>query len=607
MQNHFYTIIYWLDPWYWISLASLLCLIILISPLPLSTEKDVSITEQALMYARRVILIAVLLLSVLLPVMIALFAYGLSQDSNYVSKVLQRVFVLSLQQQWTWLAAGGVGGIFMKIFTHRYILPSWSAWWSYRRVAQRNDHPSDVRVEAQRLKSKQFTPEKYYRADQIFLGLNGENKPITVPVDRWQAENQKIIGPTQTGKGVLIGVQLDQAIRQHMCTIFIDPKPDKHALAIMEQACAASGRALITLDLNGHLPGKWAPFRTGTDREIKTRLYTSLGLLETGNESDFFKIKERRIIDRLYPYWDKEIHGLYKALDGMDSPPERALAVISEYHGLKTINPSKHRGVDIERALKENAVVYVRGSITDPLIIQICSLLIQCILQSAMRLYTTQERAAHLFLCVDEVRFMVTDLLADTLATITGTNAHLAIAYQSLEDIRNIRDVNVNAKSVEKSINVNCKSAVYYQAADFATAEYAAEQTGTRQVSRYRFNVNQNLLGGETYADKHMITQEEQAYISPNTLMMLPERVAVHKRPNQLAELLYTAWINVKASTAQDRKASHAARPSSKPAASIPTEEQMHPGTLTDEKLSLIAANKQTISLDDAVGIDDVD
>ena len=161
---------------------------------------------------------------------------------------------------------------------------------------------------------------------------------------------------------------LDQAIRHHMCTVFIDPKPDKHALAIMQRACKETGRQLVTLDFTGHLPGKWAPFRTGTDREIKTRLYTSLGLLETGKESDFFKIKERQLIDKLFPQWDKEIHGLYKALQSMESPPERALGVISEYHGLKTINPTKHRGVDIERALKENAVVYVRGSTTDPLI-----------------------------------------------------------------------------------------------------------------------------------------------------------------------------------------------------------------------------------------------
>ena len=546
MQNLLLILIKHSDPWYWISIAILLCVIILINPLPLSTEKEVSFASHVVMYVRRLLLIVLLLLMVCVPLMIALLAYGLSQDSHYVQKVMHAVFIQKMMQHWSLLAAGIVGGIFFKLLGLRYLLPVFSGWYTHRRVAQRGDSPSDIRAEAARLKPKQFTPSDHYQADQLFLGLNSQSKPIRIPVEQWKTENQKIIGPTQTGKGVLIGVQLDQAIRQHMTTIFIDPKPDKHAYHIMQQACTDAGRTFLTLDFNGHLPqGKWAPFRHGTEREVKTRLYTALGLLETGNESDFFKIKERRMIDRLYAKWDGEIRSLYKALEAMDTPPERALSVVGEYTGLKTINPSKHRGIDMERVLKENAVLYVRGSIVDPLIIQITTILIQCILQCAMRLYTTQERAAHLFLCIDEVRFMVSDLMADTLATITGTDAHLTIAYQSLEDIRNIKDVNVNAKSVEKSINVNCKSSVYYQAADFETAEYASEQTGTRQVARYRFNVNQNLLGGETYDSKHMITQEDQPYINPNTLLMLPERIALYKRPNQLAELLYTAWINV--------------------------------------------------------------
>ena len=546
MKNSLFFFINNSDPWYWVGIALLLCIVTLINPLPLSTEKEVSFSAHTVMYIRRTVLIALLLFIVCVPLLITLLAYGLSLDTEYVHKVIRVVFIKRLALHWPLLSAGLVGGIFFKLLGLRYLLPVLSAWWSHRRVAQRGDSPSDIRAEASRLKTKHFRPQKYYKADQIFLGLNSRNKPIHIPTDQWKSENQKIVGPTQTGKGVLIGVQLDQAIRQHMTTIFIDPKPDKHAFAIMQQACADTDRTFLTLDLNGQLPqGKWPPFRHGTEREIKTRLYTALGLLETGNESDFFKIKERRIIDRLYGNWDGEIRSLYKALEAMDSPPERALSVVGEYMGLKTINPSKHRGINIERVLKENAVLYVRGSIIDPLIIQVTTILIQCILQNAMRLYTRQERAAHLFLCIDEVRFMVSDLMADTLATITGTDAHLSIAYQSLEDIRNIKDANVNAKSVEKSINVNCKSAIYYQAADFETAEYASEQTGTRQVARYRFNVNQNSLGGETYDNKHMITQEDQPYINPNTLLMLPERIALHKRPNRLAELLYTSWIDI--------------------------------------------------------------
>ena len=103
-----------------------------------------------------------------------------------MQRVLAKVFITSLGQQWTWLLAGVMGGIFFKIAWQRYLLPHWSAWWSHRRVAQRGDLPSDVRAEAARLNPKQFDPQKHYRSDQIFMGLNSRNKPIYVPVDQWK-------------------------------------------------------------------------------------------------------------------------------------------------------------------------------------------------------------------------------------------------------------------------------------------------------------------------------------------------------------------------------------------------------------------------------------
>ena len=86
---------------------------------------------------------------------------------------------------------------------------------------------------------------------------------------------------------------------------------------------------------------------------------------------------------------------------------------------------------------------------------------------------------------------------------------------------------------------------LYYQPNDFETAEYAARQSGTKQASRYRMNVDINKAGGEVYAERNLITQEEVYYIHPNTLMMLPSRVAMAKMPGRLAEIIHTAWVAV--------------------------------------------------------------
>ena len=535
----------WSTPWYWYLVGLVFFLSVLLGVSPLFSLKDATTREQTLFYLRRINALCGMFCFFLFPLLVAMIGnIVIYQKTDYIN-FLQLVFFQGAQRHWPVIVFSLSAALLLKLLLYRFLMPYWSAWLNYRRIQLRKEGVSDIQMEEKRLKPMIYNPQRYYKNGCIFLGLGEDSKPTRVPIAEWKMENQKVIGPTQTGKGVLIGLQLDQAIRYGMTVVFIDPKPDKHAYAIMQQACKQTGRRLVSFDINGVIPGRWEPFRTGTDREVKTRLYTALGLLETGKESDFYKIKERRDIDHVFPKWDRRIYTLHKALSGINKPPERALNLISEMSNLRSINPPPKRGIDIDRALTESAVVYIRASITDPLILQTAKVFIQCVLQSTMRLYSEGKRRSHLFLVIDEVRFMASNLLANTLATITGTDAHLCVTYQSLQDLRNIDDVTVDKDSVDKSINVNCKSSIYYQAVDFETAQYASEQTGTKQITRYRYNIKQNVLGGEIYEDSSMITHEDKPYIDPNTFLMLPERVAVHMRPNKLAKLLYPHWVNV--------------------------------------------------------------
>ena len=131
----------------------------------------------------------------------------------------------------------------------------------------------------------------------MFIGLHQDDKPLYVAMEDWKNWNQRLVGATQTGKGILFGVQLDQCVRQGFCTVFFDVKPDRYALGIMKKACEETGRRLVTVDFNGELPGKWSPFRTGTDREIKTRLMQAYNLEERGDTADFYKIGEREFLE----------------------------------------------------------------------------------------------------------------------------------------------------------------------------------------------------------------------------------------------------------------------------------------------------------------------
>ena len=535
----------WSDPWFWVYLFAILYTNTVIGFTPLASIRELTTAEHLLMHARRVLLLLFLLLVLGFPLILWFLAVNVTGNIAAANNIVSIVIISQGGRMWGLLAGGLLAGALTRVIFLRYLYPHFSSWYIFRRVSQRGDQVSDIRTEADRFLEKQFRPGKYYRAGTVFMGLRQDNTPLHVATDDWKLWNQRMVGATQSGKGILFGVQLDQSVRQGFCTAFFDVKPDRHALGIMRKACEDTGRRLVTVDFNGELPGKWSPFRTGTDREIKTRLMHAYNLSERGDTADFYRIGEREFLESVFDKWNRELIDLPKLLRDSAKPPPTVRNLTREMLALSALRPGRSKGVDIERVLRENAVLYVRSSTTDPVVKRATQMFLLCLLQAATRMHRRRERSSHLFIGIDEVKFLATDILGDMLATVTGFDCHLAIAYQSLGDLKSVNRRMVNIEALEYSVENNCKMSLYYQPTDFETAEYAAQQSGTKQASRYRMNVDINKAGGEVYAERNLITQEDVYYIHPNTLMMLPARVAMTKMPGKLAEIIHTAWVPV--------------------------------------------------------------
>ena len=535
----------WSDPWFWLYFTALLYTNTVIGFFPLALDRELTAREHFSMHARRVLLLMFLVLIPGFPLILWFLAASVTGSIAAANNIVDIVIISQAGRMWGLIAGGLLAGLLTRIIFLRYLYPRFSSWYIFRRVSQRGDQVSDIRTEADRFREKNFRPGKYYKAGKMFIGLHQDDKPLYVAMEDWKNWNQRLVGATQTGKGILFGVQLDQSVRQGFCTVFFDVKPDRHALGIMRKACEETGRRLVTVDFNGELPGKWSPFRTGTDREIKTRLMQAYNLEERGDTADFYKIGEREFLESVFDKWNKELIDLPKLLRDSAKPPPTVTNLTREMLALSTLKPGRSKGVDIERVLRENAVLYVRSSATDPVVKRATRMFLLCLLQATTRMYRRSERSSHLFIGIDEVKFLATDILGDMLATITGFDCHVAIAYQSLGDLKSVNRRLVNVEALEFSVENNCKMSLYYQPNDFETAEYAARQSGTKQASRYRMNVDINKAGGEVYAERNLITQEEVYYIHPNTLMMLPSRVAMAKMPGRLAEIIHTSWVAV--------------------------------------------------------------
>jgi len=537
------------EPWFFYVSGLSLFLLFLFGFSPIQETLESEVVEIAAIKIRRTLLGILVTLFLFLPLLVALLSVlvaGTKWFELFNSFIFD--FWPAIKRFWSAPLAGLLAGVFFRVFYVRYFLPFRSRFFRRIRLKQTGESLSDIRNEKDRVKTKFFSPEKFYKKDRIFYGLNEKNQPVYVAVEDWKEQNQKIIGPTQTGKGVHIGVQLDQSIRKNFCTVFVDPKEDQHAVHIMHKACQDTGQKLWFLDLTDEEPKLfWHPFKNGAKREKRSRLHYAYGLKDTGLDSDFYKAGERELIDELWPRWDGTIKGLKNMLSSgknVDSA-KRTLSYLGEWQHIPSFNQGKTEFI-LDDFIASGGALYVKSSLQDETVIKGTTVFIMDLMQSIMRLYKENRRKNHVFIVVDEVKFLISDMLSESLATICGFDAHIAIAYQSVLDIRNLKDKSVNALAIEQSVNVNCKQTICYMAPDTETAEWASNQTGEIQKSVTRMEgVETNKLGGEEWEKRRLVKREAENYIPMNVFRVLPKRTGVFFQPGELAQILFTCWVPV--------------------------------------------------------------
>jgi hypothetical protein len=191
----------WLDPWLWITTGIILFILCVIGISPIKDEVESSTPELALIKIRRFLLAILASFYLLLPLVVALLSVVVLRSDWY--QLFNSFFfsvVDSLKHLWTAPAAGLLAGFFLRIGWKRYYMPLRSRFWRQLRFKQSADSLSDIRKEKSRLEPQTFLPAKFYKNEQFCYGLDEGKKPIYIAEEIWQVHNQKIIGPTQTGK-----------------------------------------------------------------------------------------------------------------------------------------------------------------------------------------------------------------------------------------------------------------------------------------------------------------------------------------------------------------------------------------------------------------------
>lgn len=547
------------DPWAVYIVAIYASILALIGTHPVRVTDEKKLTHLLMIHLRQFLLISFFAFSAAIFCITYLISRRYYGDNEYWS-VFYLTVLRALMDAWpiiplcltiSWLSA---------FIWHRQVAPYLSNLHRRFRIRQSGDELSDIRVEQQSLKSKNFDPTKFYKDGFMFLGLDDEGKPIHVKDADFCSRNFKVIGPTQTGKGVVMGVIVDQAIRKGWTTIFVNPKPDKFIPNIMREACEKAGRrAPVQVDLNGVGAGKYGPFVAGTPRQRRERLLYAAGLNDDGGAADFYKAGERSIVDKLMPKWDGSIDHLNRLLhprssdevEGAESANEifaktaRLRSYVTEWMSHAPIDVGPDRGFNIARTIAENGVAHIVSHTREKLIKTMTTVLLIDLIQSIEAL--GHQPRKHILVVVDEVKFMISDTLAAGLATVLDKGCNMIVAYQTVNDLLSLDDKKLNAKAIAQAVDVNCKYTLCYRAVDAETAEWAALRSGTVQKKIAAMEkVEQNRMGAEHWSQERMMKSQEESLLSENKFLSLPDRVAGFFHPDGLAKLMYTCWVPIR-------------------------------------------------------------
>ena len=521
---------------------------------------DATVMDLAFLYVRRCTMILLCACGPLLVVGLYIYAYAVyGYDGDRATQFMQLwygEFRKSIEDLWWCFLVVLSAPMFLRMIMLRWVRPKINSWLRKFRVQASGDALSDIRIDMDKLKAKDFNPQDFYLEGQMFLGLDDTGAGIYMADELFRKNHSKVIGPSQTGKGIMLGVLLDQAIMKGWGAWFVDQKPDDFIYDIMRESCERHGRpAPLVLDLNGVGPGSYGPFIGGTRRERRERVVKTFGMADNGTNADFFKRDERKVLDYLMPLWDGTLGQLAKLVKGNHPEINEQMkswvkekngsieSNVSEFMQLDTLRATVEESFKVEDALRSGAVVYVRSNINDTIVRKACIALLDELVQIALK----KPLAHPTYLVLDEIRFIVSQTLADALATVLSKNVFMALTYQALTDLLNLPDKTLNAQSIKGGIDINTQITLTYRANDFETAEWLASLTGKAQKTVTKMEkVEVNKGGAEVWGDERSVGQVEETTVTTNQLLALPARVSALIRPNHLAVIIYTCWINVK-------------------------------------------------------------
>lgn len=434
-------------------------------------------------------------------------------------------------------ALGGLAGlgfvqawIVLTVAPLFLILPAVAAWnWLRKLFAPRVADAGDVAGDAAMLRklaapfdSEFLIEDERARRkagaapDSVFVGLDGERKPIYLPRNIIDKNHIEILGESGTGKSSVAGVMLAQLAALGECVVVFDPKADRNLPGALARAGERYGYSFHILDLRPQADyPQINPFAGCRADQIEELLQVALELGKTGDGGvDFYRGKDREatsfIAEALADGRTDMTEILSKA--GQD---ERVVEQENLWRELRQIGRVKalhtETGLNLAEVLSKPSVLYIIGSTTRLEVVAAQKLILQRILQ-ILDERRDQDMPVALFL--DELKYLLSPASLRAAGTIRDRNCHLIFAHQSLGDLDDCPGL--NPKAVRGAIWGNCGIKIAYRMMDAQTAAELSKIAGQSVIEAQTTTESDNGTSVTTRKDR-------REYMPPHVFTHLPK------------------------------------------------------------------------------------
>ena len=240
--------------------------------------------------------------SVVISTSIAVASYFIATSYQFNDKAITWLIELIAKPLFVTIVLICFTHLILGWFSLRHWIPSVNRWIN-EKATKKSYHDSgiiDVRDISKLIpKQKNYSPEKYWDKTQksFFIGLEPDNKPVYVPLNEWKTQHQQVLGTTGYGKGVAVSNQLAQCLAFGQTVVAFDPKNDEWAPSVLINIAEKYKRPFCIIDLNNDSP-QFNPLYGANEMEIYDLFIGGFGLAERGAESDYYRSKERRVVQQ---------------------------------------------------------------------------------------------------------------------------------------------------------------------------------------------------------------------------------------------------------------------------------------------------------------------